>query len=266
MSESSVLERAAEPAARVRIFIDASAMVGRSVRLSRRNVEVLLTSLMLPVILMLMFVYLFGGAIHTGTAYVSYVVPGVLVLCAGFGSASTAISVSQDMHNGIMDRFRSMDVSGAAVLSGHVVASVIRNAASTLLVFGIAFLIGFRSDADLFGWLAAAGLLLMFILAISWLAALVGVLARSPEAANGFTFFLMFLPYASSAFVPIDTMPSWLQGFSAHQPVTPVIESVRGLLAGTAVGTAPWVAIAWCTGIMVVSVVLSAVAFPRRTN
>lgn len=248
------------------IFADAASMVGRSVRLSRRNIEVLLVSLMLPVILMLMFVYLFGGAIDTGTAYVSYVVPGVLVLCAGFGSASTAISVSQDMHGGIMDRFRSMDVSGAAVLSGHVVASVIRNAASTVLVFGIAFLIGFRSNAGLWGWIAAAGILLMFILAISWLAAFVGVLARSPEAANGFTFFLMFLPYASSAFVPIDTMPSWLQGFSAHQPVTPVIESVRGLLAGTPVGNAPWLAIGWCAGILLVSVLLSAVAFRHRTR
>lgn len=266
MSETNLILRPPATDTEVRIFADAATMVGRSVRLSRRNVEVLLVSLMLPVILMLMFVYLFGGAIETGTTYVSYVVPGVLVLCAGFGSASTAISVSQDMHNGIMDRFRSMDVSGAAVLSGHVVASVIRNAASTVLVFGIAFLIGFRSDADLWGWVAAGGILLMFILAISWLAALVGVLARSPEAANGFTFFLMFLPYASSAFVPIDTMPTWLQGFSAHQPVTPVIESVRGLLAGSAVGSAPWVAMAWCSGILVLSVALSGVFFRRRTG
>jgi ABC-2 type transport system permease protein len=187
---------------------DAATMVGRSIRLSRRNLEVLLVSLMLPILLMLMFVYLFGGAIETGTAYVSYVVPGVLVLCAGFGSATTAVSVSQDMTNGIMDRFRSLDVSGAAVLSGHVAASVVRNAASTVLVFGLAFLIGFRSDASLLDWLAAGGILLMFILAISWLAAMVGLLARSPEAANGFTFFLMFLPYASSAFVPIDTCPA----------------------------------------------------------
>lgn len=245
---------------------DSMTMVGRSLRLSRRNIEVLLTSLTLPVILMLMFVYLFGGAIETGTEYVSYVVPGVLVLCAGFGSATTAVSVSQDMTNGVMDRFRSLDVSGAAVLSGHVAASVVRNAASTVLVFGVAFLIGFRTDTDLFGWLAAGGILLLFILAISWLAALVGLLAKSPEAANGFTFFLMFLPYASSAFVPIDTMPAWLQGFSRHQPVTPVIESVRGLLAGTPVGNSPLLAIIWCVGILVVSAGLSAVVFRRRTS
>jgi ABC-2 type transport system permease protein len=225
--------------------------------------------LMLPVVLMLMFVYLFGGAIDTGTEYVSYVVPGVLVLCAGFGSATTAVNVSQDMTNGVMDRFRSLDVSGAAVLSGHVAASVVRNAASTLLVLGIAFLIGFRSDADVLGWLAAGAVLLVFVLAISWLAALaalVGLVAGSPEAANVFTFFLMFLPYASSAFVPIDTMPGWLQGFSRHQPVTPVIESVRGLLNGTPVGSSPALAIAWCGGILLVSVALSAVAFRRRTG
>jgi ABC-2 type transport system permease protein len=245
---------------------DVITLIGRSVRLSRRNVEVLLTSLLLPVLLMLMFVYLFGGAIETGTTYVSYVVPGVLVLCAGFGSATTAVSVSQDMTNGIMDRFRSLDVSGAAVLSGHVAASVVRNAASTLLVFGIAFLIGFRSAAGLWGWLAAGGILLAFILAISWLAALVGLFARSPEAANGFTFLLMFLPYASSAFVPIDTMPVWLQGFSAHQPVTPVIESVRGVLDGTPVGNAPLLAIAWCAGILSVSMLFSGLIFRRRTS
>ena len=165
---------------------------------------------------------------------------GFSVLCAGFGSASTAVAVSQDMHGGIIDRFRSLDVSGAAVLAGHVTASLVRNVASTVLVFGVAFLIGFRSDAGPLGWLAAGGILLLFILTISWLAALVGLLARTPEAANGFTFILMFLPYASSAFVPIATMPTWLQGFSGHQPITPIIESVRGLLNGTPVGNAPW--------------------------
>jgi len=251
---------------RSNIINDSAAMIGRSLRLSRRNVEVLLTSLILPVILMLLFVYLFGGAIATGTEYVSYVVPGVLVLCAGFGSATTAVGVSQDLHNGIMDRFRSLDVSGAAVVCGHVAASVVRNAASTVLVFGVAFAIGFRSSAGLLDWIAAAGILLVFIVAISALAALVGLLARSPEAANGFTFFLMFLPYASSAFVPINTMPVWLQGFSAHQPVTPVIESVRGLLLGTSVGNSPVVAIVWCAGIFLAAVLLSTLAFRRRTT
>ena len=172
MSDIAVTDRELLPASagvtrQPNLLVDSATMIVRSLRLSRRNVEVLLTSLILPVILMLLFVYLFGGAIDTGTEYVSYVVPGVLVLCAGFGSATTAISVSQDMHNGIMDRFRSLDVSGAAVVCGHVAASVVRNAASTVLVFGVAFAIGFRSAAGLLDWLAAGGILLLFIVAIS---------------------------------------------------------------------------------------------------
>jgi ABC-2 type transport system permease protein len=240
-------------------------MVGRSVRVSSRQVDAVLTSLMLPIMLMLMFVYLFGGAIDTGTKYVTYVVPGVILLCAGFGAATTAVSVSQDMKNGIVDRFRSMDIGGAALLAGHVAASVARNLASTVLVLGVAFLIGFRPRATLVEWLAAAGVLLLFILAISWLSAAVGLLARTPEAAAGFTFFVMFLPYPSSAFVPIDTMPSWIHGFANHQPCTPVIETLRGLLLDTPVGSAPWQAVAWCGGILFASVAVSGVLFRRRT-
>ncbi|HYN17159.1 MAG TPA: ABC transporter permease, partial [Actinomycetes bacterium] len=221
-------------------------MAGRNLRLTMRQPDGLLTSLMLPVMLMLLFVYLFGGAIQTGTDYVTYVVPGVLLLCAGFGASMTAVSVSQDMTGGIIDRFRSLDVAGASVLAGHVAASVVRNLASTVLVFGVAFLIGFRPSAGPLDWLAAFGVLLLFILAISWLAAAVGLLARSPEAAGGFTFFIMFVPYPSSAFVPIDTMPTWIHGFANNQPVTPVIETMRGLLLGTPVGASPGKAVAWC--------------------
>jgi ABC-2 type transport system permease protein len=245
---------------------DALVMVGRGVRLSARNVEALLTSIFLPVMLMLLFVYLFGGAIDTGTAYVTYVVPGVLLLCAGFGAAMTAVSVSTDLAGGIVDRFRSMDVSAASILAGHVVASVARNLVSTTLVFAVAFAIGFRPSAGPVGWLAAVGVLLLFILAISWLSAAVGVLARSPEAAGGFSFFVSFLPYPSSAFVPIDTMPGWLRGFATHQPVTSVIETMRGLLLDLPVGSAPWRAVAWCAGIVVVSVALAGVLFRLRTR
>ncbi|HEY2949321.1 MAG TPA: ABC transporter permease [Micromonosporaceae bacterium] len=241
-------------------------MVGRSVRVSSRQVDAMLTSLMLPIMLMLMFVYLFGGSIDTGTKYVTYVVPGVILLCAGFGAASTAVSVSQDLKNGIVDRFRSMDIGGAALLAGHVAASVARNLASTVLVLGVAFLIGFRPHATPLDWLAAAGVLLLFILAISWLSAAVGLLARTPEAAAGFTFFVMFLPYPSSAFVPIDTMPSWIHGFANHQPCTPVIETLRGLLLDAPVASAPWQAVAWCGGIMLASVAVSGVLFRRRTE
>jgi ABC-2 type transport system permease protein len=246
---------------------DALTMAGRCLRLTRRNLDALLTSLLLPVmlLLLLLFVYLFGGAIQTGTRYVTYVVPGVLLLCAGFGASMTAVSVTDDMNGGIVDRFRSMDVSGASVLFGHVAASLVRNLASTVLVFGVAFLIGFRPSAGPLDWLAAAAVLLLFILAISWLAAAVGLLARSPEAAGGFTFLIMFLPYPSSAFVPIGTMPTWIHGLADNQPITPVIETLRGLLLGTPLGTSPWKALAWCLGILVTSAALSGVLFRRRT-
>src|SRR5260370_38230008 len=159
-------------------------MAGRCLRLSSRQLDALLTSLMLPVMLMLLFVYLFGGAAHTGTRYVAYVVPGVLMVCAGFGAATTAVSVTQDMTGGIIDRFRSMDVRGVAFLAGHIVASVARNVASTVLVFGVAYLIGFRPHAGRLGWLAAAGALPAFTRAISWPAPASGPLLATPRAPN----------------------------------------------------------------------------------
>lgn len=244
---------------------DSLTMASRALRLTRRRLDALMMSLIMPIMLMLVFVYLFGGAIQTGSKYVTYVVPGVLLLCAGFGAATTAVSVSNDLTGGVIDRLRSMDVSGTALLNGHVAASAVRNLASTAVVFGVAFLIGFRPHAGPAQWLAALAVLLAFVLAVSWLSAAFGVLAKSPEAAGGFTFFMMFVPYASSAFVPIDTMPSWLHGFARHQPVTPVIETLRALLLDRPVGDNPWTALTWCGGILVTSIALAAVFFRRRT-
>lgn len=241
-------------------------MADRCLRLARRNVDAMMTALMLPIMLMLMFVYPVGGAIHTGTSYVMYVVPGVLVLCAGFGSATTAVTVSQDMTTATVDRLRAMDVGGPAFLAGHVVASIVRNIASTIVVFAVAFAVGFRTNAGALGWVAAAGVILAFIIAISWLAAAIGLLAKTPEAAGGFTFVIMFLPYASSAFVPVHTMPSWIQGFALHQPVTPVIEATRALLLDQSVGSNAWAALAWCIGILVASVAIAGGLFQRRTH
>ncbi|MER7417555.1 ABC transporter permease [Micromonospora peucetia] len=243
---------------------EALVMVARCLRLSRRNVDALLTSLLLPVILMLLFVYLFGGAIDTGSRYVTYVVPGVLLLCAGFGAAGTAVSVTTDLTNGVIERFRTMDVSATAILGGHVVASVVRNTVSTALVLAVAVAIGFRPVVAPLRWLAAFGVLLLFLFAVSWLSAAFGLLARTPEAANGFTFLVMFLPYPSSAFVPVETMPGWIRGFADHQPITPVIETLRALLLGTPTGTAPALAVAWYLGILAVSVLMAAVLFRRR--
>jgi ABC-2 type transport system permease protein len=248
------------------VLTQASALAGRCLRMSSRQIDVLLTSLMLPVMLMIVFVYLFGNAINTGTRYVTYVVPGVLLLCAAVGSAGTAVAVSQDMAGGIIDRFRSMDISAAPMLTGHVVANVARNLVSTVLVLGVAFAIGFRPHAGVVAWLSAVGLLVLCLVALSWLCAAYGLLTKSPEAANSSMFAMMFAVYASSALVPVHTMPSWLRGFAANQPATLVIDALRGLLLHTPVGSAPWRAVAWCTGILVVSVALCGVLFRRRTG
>jgi ABC-2 type transport system permease protein len=239
-------------------------LTARCLRLSRRQVDALITALLLPVLLMVVFVVLFGGAIHTGTKYVTYVVPGVLLLCAGYSSSLTAVAVCQDMTSGCIDRLRSMNVRGASLLVGHVAASAARNLASGVLVVAVALALGFRPHAGVLGWLAAAGVLLAFIVAISGLSVAIGLLARSPEAASGFTFLVMFLPYASSAFVPVDTMPAWLRGFAAHQPITPITETLRGLLLGTPVGSNAWVALVWCAGILAVSIIASGALFARR--
>ena len=244
---------------------NALTMTARSLRLATRSPDALLTALLLPVMLMVVFVYLFGGAVRIGTSYVSYVVPGVLLLCAVIGAASTAVTVCQDMTGGIIDRFRSMDVPGSAILAGHVAASVLRNLASTLLVIAVAFGIGFRPHATPARFAAALGVLLLFVIAVSWLAAAFGLLVSSAEAAGSAMFILMFFSYASSAFVPVRTLPWWLRGFARDQPATPVTETIRGLLLRQPVGAHPWIALAWCTGIGVVSVALSVLAFRRRT-
>jgi ABC-2 type transport system permease protein len=238
----------------------------RGLRLSLRNIDGLITALALPIMLMLMFVYLFGGAITTSGRYVDYVVPGVLLVCAGFGAASTAVSVAHDLSSGIMDRFRAMDVAGEAVIAAHVVASSMRNLVSTGLVFAVAFAIGFRSSADIAQWAAALALLALFVLALSWLSAAIGILVRSPEAASGVTFAISFLAYPSSAFVPIATMPSWLQGFARAQPETAVIDAIRGLLTGAPVGSSAWRAIIWSIAIMAGSTALSGALFRRRVR
>jgi ABC-2 type transport system permease protein len=246
--------------------LTAVTLSGRTIRLTRRNIDALMVALTLPIMLMVLFVYLFGGAINTGTEYVTYVVPGVLLLCVSFGASLTAVAVSHDMTGGIIDRFRSMDVGGAPFLAGHVIASVARNAVSTVVVLAVALLIGFRPTGGPLALLAAAAILFSFVVALSWLSAAVGLAARSPEAADGFTFALMFLPYPSSAFVPINTMPSWLQGFAEHQPTTPVIEALRGLLLDQPVGSAPIHALLWSGGILLVAVAASGYLFHHRTN
>jgi ABC-2 type transport system permease protein len=246
--------------------VELRTMIVRALRLSLRNVDSLITAFALPVMLMVMFVYFFGGAIDVGTRYVDYVVPGVLLVCVGFGAGTTAVSVAEDLRSGILDRFRSMDIRGESLVAGHVVASLGHNLLSAALAVAVAFVIGYASPASGGRWLAAAGLLILFVLAISWLAAAIAILVRSAEAAQGITFVISFLPYPSSAFVPVHTMPSWLQGFAANQPVTAVVNSIRTLLMGGSPGPEAWHAVLWSLGIMLVSVLLAGALFRRRAG
>jgi ABC-2 type transport system permease protein len=245
---------------------DAFTLIGRNVRHSVRSVDALLTAVMLPVLILLLFVYVFGGAIQTGGDYVDYVVPGIILLCAGFGSATTAVAVCEDMTNGVIDRFRSLPIAGATVLTGHVVASVLRNVASTAIVVGVALAAGFSPDAGPLGWLGAIGVLLAFMFAISWLAAAFGLLASNLEAAGSFAFIVMFLPYVSSAFVPPETMPAALEAIARHQPITPITETVRALLMGGSAGGDAIVAVAWCAGGIAVGSVAAALLFRSRNR
>ena len=243
---------------------DSLTFIGRSLRHSVRSIDALLTAILLPVAIMLMFVYVFGGAIESDGRYVDYVVPGIIVLCAGFGSASTAVAVALDMTTGVIDRFRTLPISSAAVLTGHVAASVARNVVSTLLVVGVGLLAGFQPSAGPLDWLAVAALLLALITAISWLAACFGLIAKSVEAANAITFVAAFAPYLSSAFVPPDTMPAGLSWIAEHQPVTPIADTLRELLLGMPVGDEAIVAIAWCAAGIVIGRLGAAYLFARR--
>ncbi|MGV3464218.1 MAG: ABC transporter permease [Heyndrickxia sp.] len=248
------------------IWTTTSVFIGRSMLHSMRNIEALMMAIVLPIMLMLMFTYVFGGAIDPGGDYVNYVVPGIILLCAGFGSSQTAVDVATDITNGIIDRFRTMPIRSRSVITGHVVASLARNLLATSVVIFVALLVGFHPAASFIEWLAAIGVIALFILAFTWLFAAIGIVASTPAAASGYGFVLLFLPYLSSAFVPTSTMPDWLQGIADHQPITPVTETIRALLMSGNVGNHVWWAIGWCMLILVISTVWVAWAFKRKAG
>ncbi|NKY60821.1 ABC transporter permease [Nocardia flavorosea] len=241
-------------------------MTARNLRHTVRSPDALISTLALPIMILLMFVYVFGGAMDVGGTFVDYVVPGIVLMCACFGASTTAISVSVDIAEGIVDRFRTMAISRSSFLTGHITESLLRNILATAVVVIVALAIGFRPTADPLRWLAAAALLALVVVALSWMSACFGLFASSPEAANGFTIFAMFIPYVSSAFVPPETMPDWLRGFAEHQPVTPVIETLRGLLVGTPIGNSAVLAVVWWGAIAVVCYGTALVLFRRKTR
>lgn len=241
-----------------------SVFIERSLRHSLRDGEGLVTAVALPVVLLLMFTYVFGGAI-IADGYIDFVVPGVILTCAGFGASSVAVAVNRDTTQGAMRRFRTMPIPAATVLVGHVIASVLRNLLATAIVILVALVIGFQPTATPFEWLGVLGLVALWILAITALFACVGLVAGSPEAANGYGFILLFLPYLSSAFVPVATMPSWLQPLATHQPMGPLVDSLRALLIG--VGHAPMLAsVTWSIGIILVATALTMLVLRRSRD
>lgn len=256
--------RPAAPRPGPRPVADSLALAGRCLRRAARNVDALIMSLALPVFLMLLFVYVFGGALEaSGTgAYVDYVMPGVLILVAGYGAAGVAVAVANDVRAGLVDRLRSMPVHAGGLLTGHVLASVATNAVAVAATVLVALLVGYGPAAGPAGWLGALALVLLYVVALTWVAVAVGLAVSGPEAANGATFVLLFLPYVSSAFVPVATLPSWLRGVAGHQPITPVVDAVRDLLGGSRPGSLA-VAVAWCAGILLVGRVGAALAWRR---
>jgi ABC-2 type transport system permease protein len=243
---------------------DVSAMVARETRRTLRSVDGLVTSFAIPVSIMLVFVVIFGGAIQQDGHYVNYVVPGTLILCLGFGSAGTAVAVAQDMKSGTIDRFKTLPIFGSSVLFGHVIASVVRNLAASIPVVGVALLLGWRPAAGLGSWIGAVAFAILVIVAFTWLACAAG-LVLSVDAAASINFVFLFLPYISSGFVPVETMPAWLRGFADHQPFTPIIESLRDLLTGAAVSPDTiWPALAWLGGILAVGYVSATTVYRTR--
>ncbi|OUZ12792.1 multidrug ABC transporter permease [Aeromicrobium sp. PE09-221] len=243
-----------------------SVFISRSLRHSLRDGESLLMAILLPIFMMLAFTWVFGGAIDGTGAYVDFVVPAIILTCAGFGASSAAVQVAGDMQTGIIDRFRTMPLRTGAVLTGHVIASLIRNLVATAVVIAVALLVGFRPTASLPAWLLMTGLITLYILALTYLFAAIGLAASSPEAANGYGFLLLFLPYLSSGFVPVETMPAWLQPIAEHQPLTPIIDTIRGLLTGTPLDDQPWWAIAWCVVALAIAVAWGSWLFRRKAG
>ncbi|MFD4368083.1 ABC transporter permease [Rhodococcus sp. NPDC058521] len=258
--------RPVDTTTRIRTTRDSLTMLRRSLRHTLRSPDSMIVAVALPFLLMLLFVYVFGGAIDTGTEYLDYVVPGILVLCSAWGASTTAVSVCSDMVEGIVTRFRTLAIAQSAVLTGHVLASLVRNLATTALVTVLAVVMGFRPSASVLGWLAAIAVIAGFVTALSFLCAGLGMLAKTPEAASGFTFGFLFLPYVSSAFVPTETMPTWMHGFAEYQPMTPIIETLRALLSDAPVGSAGWTAAAWIVGIGCVGFGFATSAYRRRAD
>jgi len=250
------------------IFADSLVLIRRSLRHIFKNKDQILGLTIQPVMFMLLFRYVFGGAIETGgISYVNFLVAGILVQSVAFGSLTTSLSVASDLQRGIIDRIKSLPIFGGAVITGHVVADLVRNIIQSSIMLMVALLVGFRPEASPTDWLMIVGLILLFSFAISWIAAIMGLLARTVEAVQWMGFFVIFpLTFASAAFVPTESMPWGLRLFAENQPVTHVIEALRALMVGTPIGNHGWLAVVWCIGITVIAIPIAAHLFRTHVS
>ncbi len=251
-------------------FMDSLIMIKRSSRHIIRNTDQLLGTFFQPIMFLVLFSAVFGGAISKalppGESYLNFLMAGIIIQTVAFGSTTTALAICNDLKKGIVDRFRSLPMSNMAVINGHVVSDLFRNSISTLVMVVVGLLIGFRPDASFFNWLAIIGLILLFTFSFSWLAAIVGVLSNSIEAVQWLTFIIIFpLTFASSAFVPTENMGVYLKAFAENQPITQVIEAIRALILGNPVGNHVWLSVVWCVGMIVVAVPVTLWLFNRKT-
>ncbi len=247
------------------LLSDMGVMLGRSMRHIFRSMDTIITVTLMPIAFMLLFVYVLGGAIRTGTdSYVNYLLPGILLIAIASGIAYTAYRLFVDMQSGIFERFHSMPIVRSTVLWGHVLTSLVSNAMSVAVIILVALIMGFRSSAGVLAWLAVAGILALFTLALTWIAAIAGLAAKTVDGAGAFSYPLLLLPFISSAFVPTKSMPPVVRAFAENQPVTSIVDAIRSLLAGQPAGNEIWVALAWCVGVMLVAYAFAMRAYKKR--
>lgn len=250
---------------------DTAVLTGRSLRHILRSPDTIVTTALMPIAMMLMFVYVLGGAVDLGGGagtepYVDYLLPGILLITVAFGISYTAFRLFTDMADGIVERFRSMPIARSSVLWAHVLTSLVAILVSLLVVVAAALAMGFRSGAGVLEWLAVTGMLILFTLALTWIAVIPGLTAKTVDGASAFSYPLIFLPFLSSAFVPTESMPGPVRWFAEHQPTTIVIDTIRNLLAGRPVGTDIWIALAWCVGVLIVAYAVAVVIYRRKTR
>jgi ABC-2 type transport system permease protein len=246
-------------------FADTAVLLGRSMRHILRSADTIVTTAITPIALLLLFVYVFGGAIRSGSDnYINYLLPGIMLIAIASGIAYTAVRLFADMKSGIFERFQSMPIPRSSVLWAHILTSLFSNGLTLAIIVLVAVALGFRTSAGPLAWLAVAGILALFTLALTWVAVIAGLSAKSAEGAGGFSFPLIFLPFVSSAFVPTDTMPGPVRVFAENQPVTSIVNTIHALFAQRPVGSDIWIALAWCFGFLALAYVFAMAAYRRR--